>query len=104
MPVGECSRDGVSRIELDPVPLIVVDGERNDRKAALARHSRAHHRIETAGEEDHRLLHGGALRRCPPAKEGPPILEGGAAQLSGSRPMGGKRAKSGTATFLAQIG
>lgn len=46
-----------SGIQLDPVPLIIVDSERDHRISLLTSDSGAHHRIEAAGQEDHCALH-----------------------------------------------
>ena len=40
------------RLELDPVALVVIDRQRDDRKAPLARDAGADHRIEPAGQQD----------------------------------------------------
>ena len=39
-------------LELDPVALVVVDGEREQPEARLAREAGGDHRIQASGEED----------------------------------------------------
>ena len=56
VPVGERRRDLPRRLDLDPVALAVVDGQREHRKALLARERGADHRIEPSGKEDDCLL------------------------------------------------
>ena len=43
--------------ELDPVPLVIVNGEGSHPIAPLPRDSGADHRIEAAGQEDDSALH-----------------------------------------------
>jgi len=57
VPVRKLRRDRFCRLELDPVPLSIVDRQRDDREAPLTRKSSADHRIETAGEEDDCRFH-----------------------------------------------
>jgi len=49
MAVRQALGDRRRRLELDPMPLAVVHGQRGDRKAGLARQRGADHRIEPAG-------------------------------------------------------
>ncbi len=55
VPVGQPRRDRARRIELDPVPLAVIDGQCDHRKTRLAREAGADHRIEPAREKHDRL-------------------------------------------------
>ncbi len=49
-------RDPRGRLQLDPVALIIVDGEREQPVARLAREPGGDHRIHAAGKENDRLL------------------------------------------------
>ena len=44
--------DAGRRLQLDPVALVVVDGQREQPKAGLAGQAAGDHRIEAPGEED----------------------------------------------------
>ena len=81
MPIGEQRRDLPGRLKLDPVPLAIIDGQREHAEAGLARQARADHRIEPARQQDHGgflgIVHNAvplqsAQRGNLPKKEGPP--------------------------------
>ena len=57
MAVGEVGGDPARSVQLDPVALVVIDRERDDRETPFARDRRADHRIEPAGQQDDRLSH-----------------------------------------------
>ena len=52
MPVCKLGGNPSRCLELDPMALVVVDGQRNDGEALLSRQAGANHRIEPAGEKD----------------------------------------------------
>ncbi len=58
VPVGQLRRDALRRLQLDPVALVIVDGQRQHGKARLARQRGADHRIQPARQQDdgHRLM------------------------------------------------
>ena len=53
--LGQLGRDRSRRLELDPVPLAIIDRQREHAEARLARQRRADHRIEPAREQDDRV-------------------------------------------------
>src|SRR6185369_10451967 len=59
MPLGQRSRDLARRIELNAVPLPVIDGQRDHGEAGLARQRGADHRIEPTREKNHSTFHCG---------------------------------------------
>ena len=63
VPLGaEVAGDAGGRLELDPVALVVIDGEREEAIAGLAGEAGDDHRIHAAGEEDYC---GSGLRSSP---------------------------------------
>ena len=104
VPLRQFTRDPPCGVQLDAMPLIVIDRQCDHRKAALARNSGANHRIESAGKKNHCLFHGRPLRTHEGLKEGPPVRRR-AAQVSGiPARLGGKRAKIRHDSFLARDG
>ena len=57
VPVGELSSDPSRRLELDAMPLIIIDGQRNHAEPPFPRNPRAHHGIQPTRQQHDRLLH-----------------------------------------------
>ena len=52
MAVGAARRNLPSRVQLNPVPLAIIDAERHHAKSPLPRQRRADHRVEPSRKED----------------------------------------------------